>query len=67
MEADIELDLSLVDLDICILEDKPLVSFDDSLSKTKAKLETWERSDCRNLMIIKRSISDTIRVGVPSR
>lgn len=44
---------------MCPLEDKPTVSFDDSSSGTKAT-KKGERSNGLSLMIVKRSILDTI-------
>lgn len=57
-----ELILSFIDLGMSLLEDKRVVSSDDSSSVTKGKLEKWERSNSLNLMIIKRSDSKIIHV-----
>lgn len=63
---DIELVLGLMDIKLCLLEDKSIVSSDDSSSETKVKLEKWERSNLLSLILVKRSISNTIRDGMPS-
>lgn len=55
-----EFALGLMDLDMCILEDKPIASSDERLSDIKSRLEKWERSNRISLMIIQRSISETI-------
>lgn len=57
---DMEFALGLMDLDMCILEDKPIASSDERLSDIKSRLEKWERSNRISLMIIQRSISETI-------
>lgn len=54
-------------LDICLLENKPAVSFDDSSSSSKTKLEKREMSNRLTTIIIRRSPSQTICGGIPGR
>lgn len=53
---DMELTLSLMALDMCLFEEKLVVSDDDRSFGTKAKLGKWERSNRLYLMIIKGSM-----------
>lgn len=55
-----------MDLEMCLLEGKPIVSNDDVLAGSKAKVEKWERSSSLSMMIIKSIISETIYGGFPS-
>lgn len=64
--CDVELAPSLVDLDMCLLQDKSTISSDNSSSSSKAKLEKWERYKCLSLMIIKTYILNAICGGIPS-
>lgn len=58
---DIEL-AGLMDLDVYLLEYKPVVSSDDISSGSKTK----EKSNFLSMMVLKRSISETICGGIPS-
>lgn len=42
MRRDIKVALGLIDLDMYLLEDKPIVSSDDHSSGTKTKYRKWE-------------------------
>lgn len=55
-----------MDLDMCLLEDKPTVSPDESSSSSKTRLQKWEKLDCWSMMNTKRSISKFICDGVLS-
>lgn len=51
---------------MCLLKYKPTVSSDEGLSSSKAILEKWEKINHLSLLVIKRSISETIWDGILS-
>lgn len=55
----IELNLGVMDVDMCLMEDKPTFSDDDSSMGCKSRLEKCERLNSLSLLIIKRTISET--------
>lgn len=56
--------LSLMDLDIVLLELKSYAPEEDNRTTVIAKSEKWGRSNWLSVMIIKRSISYTIRDSI---
>lgn len=51
---------------MCLLKSKCTVTYDDVSTGTKAKVEKWERPNWLSLMVIKRTISESIYGGIPS-
>lgn len=63
LRRDIELTLDLMNLDMCLLEAKPItIDVDVSI---KARLEKWEKSRL-SLMVIRQTILENIYGGIPS-
>ncbi|KAH7860581.1 hypothetical protein Vadar_015129 [Vaccinium darrowii] len=54
-----------MDLDYTLRVDEPAKLTDKSTAEEKSIYEKWERSNRMSLMIIKHSISDTIRGAMP--
>ncbi|KAH7864764.1 hypothetical protein Vadar_033519 [Vaccinium darrowii] len=54
-----------MDLDFALRVDEPAKLTDNSTAEEKSIYEKWERSNRMSLMIIKHSISDTIRGAMP--
>ncbi|KAH7857196.1 hypothetical protein Vadar_010122 [Vaccinium darrowii] len=54
-----------MDLDYALRVDEPAKLTDNSTAEEKSIYEKWERSNRMSLMIIKHSISDTIRGAMP--
>ena len=57
--------LGCMDLDYALRVDEPAKLTDNSTTEEKSIYEKWERSNRMSLMIIKHSISDTIRGAMP--
>lgn len=66
MKTGYKLGLRVMDLEMCLLEGKSIISNDDVSAGCKAKVEKWKRSSSLSLMIIKSIISETICGGYPS-
>ena len=50
-----------MDLKLALRIDRPLLLTTDSSIEIKKEFERWDRSNCMSLMIIKRSIPETLR------
>lgn len=46
METDVELTLGLMDLDLCPLEGKPIITNNGVSVGTKSKIEKWNGQTC---------------------
>ncbi|XP_073158433.1 uncharacterized protein [Henckelia pumila] len=57
--------LGCMDLDYALREDRPVPLTKESLAYQRGSFEKWERSNRMSLMIMKHSISDTIRGLIP--
>ena len=56
--------LDCMDLDLEIRLEPPTAFSDSSTAKERAYYETWERSNCMSLMIMKNAIPETIRGSI---
>ena len=56
-----------MDLDYALRVDEPLKITESSSADVKATCEKWKRSNHTCLMIMKHSISDTIRGAMPEK
>ena len=64
-KQDIDICLGLMDLDIAIREDSPPEPAADATVDVKGKYERWLKANRIALLVIKRSMSDTVRGGIP--
>lgn len=64
-KSDIELALNLLDIDIAIREDEPTPLTENSTAEQKAHHKEWTRANCKALMLIERSIDDTLVKAIP--
>ncbi|CAN6713433.1 unnamed protein product [Malus baccata var. baccata] len=60
---DVEIVLGLMDLDLALREDEPAPLIDDSTPDQKMKFGKWEKVNRMALMVMKRTMSDTVRGG----
>ncbi|OIT28409.1 hypothetical protein A4A49_62189, partial [Nicotiana attenuata] len=63
-KQDVEIVLGLMDLDFALTEHKPAEPITTSTADEKAKYEKWMKANKLSLMIMKRSISDHIKVAI---
>ncbi|KAB2629481.1 hypothetical protein D8674_034310 [Pyrus ussuriensis x Pyrus communis] len=52
-----------MDLDLALREDEPAPLTDDSTPDQRMKFEKWEKANRMALMVMKRTMSDTVRGG----
>lgn len=53
-----------MDLDLALHEDEPAAVIEDSTADQKLKAEKWEKASQMSLMVMKRTMSDTVRGGI---
>ncbi|XP_061364652.1 uncharacterized protein LOC133308078 [Gastrolobium bilobum] len=63
-KQDLEFSLGIVDLDLALREDKPVVNA-ESTPEEKQLLAKWERSNRLGLIAIKRTVSEHLLSGLP--
>ena len=64
-KEDIELALSLLDIDMAITEDEPPLN-DESTEEQKAYHKEWTKANRKALMLIKRSIDEALVKAIPA-
>ncbi|KAM1502254.1 hypothetical protein ACFXTO_027626 [Malus domestica] len=64
-KQDLEICLGLMDLDIATREVSPPEPAADATIDVKAKYEKWQKANRIALLVIKKSMSDTVRGGIP--
>ncbi|XP_050113886.1 uncharacterized protein LOC126592203 [Malus sylvestris] len=64
-KQDLEICLGLMDLDIATRENPSPEPAKDDTANVKARYEKWQKANRISLLVIKRSMSDTIRGGIP--
>ncbi|KAM2147950.1 hypothetical protein ACFX1Q_004634 [Malus domestica] len=64
-KQDLDICLGLMDLDVAIREDSPPEPAADATVDVKAKYERWLKANRITLLVIKKSMSDTVRGGIP--
>jgi len=63
-KEDIELALGLLDIDMAINEDEPVLN-DESTNEEKAYHKEWTKANRKALMLIKRSIDESLVKAIP--
>ena len=63
-KSDVELALGLADLDLALLEDEPQDPTNDSTAEEKAYYHKWVRANRLSIMVMKKSISPSVKVSV---
>ncbi|XP_048433469.1 uncharacterized protein LOC125474082 [Pyrus x bretschneideri] len=63
---DVETVLGLMDYDLTLRKDEPPTVTTNSTAEQRLKYEKWEKSNRMALMVMKRSISEAVRGGIPS-
>ena len=61
--ADIEIYLGLLNIDFCLIEDEPVIT-DDTPDQVRAHAAEWTRANRMTKLILKRTMSDTVRGSV---
>ncbi|CAN6576311.1 unnamed protein product [Malus baccata var. baccata] len=64
-KQDVEIVLGLMDYDLALREDQPPAVTENSTNEQRMKTERWEKSNRMALMVMKRSITETVRGGIP--
>ena len=63
-KSDVELALGLADLDLALLKDEPQEPTNDSTAEEKAYYQKWVRANRMSIMVMKKSISPSVKVSV---
>ncbi|KAM7484845.1 hypothetical protein LguiA_000854 [Lonicera macranthoides] len=63
---DLEIALGLMDLDLALREDEPPAITAESTIEQKQKKEKWDKANRMSILIMKRTMTDTVRGGVAS-
>nr|XP_028957485.1 uncharacterized protein LOC114824504 [Malus domestica] len=63
---DVEIVLGLMDYDLALREDEPPAVTANNTTEQRLKSEKWEKSNRMALMVMKRTISEAVRGGIPS-
>ncbi|KAM0968159.1 hypothetical protein TB1_015836 [Malus domestica] len=63
-KQDIEIVLGLMDLDLALREEEPEPLTDVSTAEQRLKHEKWEKANRMSLMVMKRTMSETVRGGI---
>ncbi|GAV92126.1 UBN2 domain-containing protein, partial [Cephalotus follicularis] len=62
---DLDIVLGILDLDLALREERPELPAVDSSHEVKAKYDKWEKANRMCLMVMRRTMSEAIRGGVP--
>ncbi|XP_068340380.1 uncharacterized protein [Pyrus communis] len=65
-KQDIEILLGLMDLDLALREDEPAYLTDTSTVEQRLKHEKWQKANRMSLMVMRRTMSETVRGGIPA-
>lgn len=55
-----------MDLDLALREDEPAAITDQSTAEQKQKKEKWDKSNRMSILIMKRTMAETVRGGIPN-
>ncbi|XP_070668580.1 uncharacterized protein [Malus domestica] len=61
-----EIMLGLMDHDLALKENAPSTLTSASTAEDKVKHEKWHKANRMSLMVMKRTISETVRGGIPA-
>ncbi|CAN6678769.1 unnamed protein product [Malus baccata var. baccata] len=64
-KQDVEIMLGLMDYDLALREDQPPAVTENSTNKQRMKAKKWEKSNRMTLIEMKKSITKTVRGGIP--
>ncbi|XP_028063222.1 uncharacterized protein LOC114266519 [Camellia sinensis] len=62
---DVQFTLGVLDLDMTLLEDKPVDITEDSTAKQVVLFESWKRANRLSLMFMKMTIENNIKTSLP--
>ena len=65
-KEDVELAFDMMDIDVAIKENRPPALTERSTEQEKIHYRNWERANLKALMMLKRSISDTLLMLSPN-
>lgn len=63
-KQDIEIVLGLMDLDLALREEEPEPLANVSTAEQRLKHEKWEKTNRMSLMVMKKTMSETVRGGI---
>nr|XP_017179500.2 uncharacterized protein LOC108169832 [Malus domestica] len=64
-KEDLEIALGMMDFDLALREDKPAALTVESTAEQKSKSAQWEKANRMALMIMRRSMTSSVKGGIP--
>ena len=66
-KQDIEIVLGRNDLDLDLREEEPAALTETSTAAQRTKFEKWDKANRMVVLIMKRTMSETVRGGIPNK